>query len=147
MPGADRPQNLPILPALLQTAILTLLSASIPLSTTFTSVLLAIGSISPKSVKKIIRNPTLQQFQAADSVHVLAFTSSGQLLVGESEGSFTLKEWDEVYDMAQGICCADVETTDDDNMQGTGLEEKGGMMDFVQSTMKEKVSADLHWKG
>lgn len=138
-------KNLPILPALLQTAVLTLLSASIPLAMTLTSVLLAISSYG--SSRKIIRNPTLQQFQGANSVHVLAFTSHGQLLVAESEGSFSMEDWDEVYDIGKGLCCDNIETADDDIMQGDGLvENTGGMMLFVKSTLEEKVSADLHWK-
>ena len=112
---------------------------------TLTSVLLAISSNGAST--KIVRNPTLQQFQGANSVHVLAFTSRGQLLVAESEGSFTLEDWDAVYDTGKGLCCDDMETADDDIMQGDGLEENNaGMMRFVKSSLKEKVSADLHWK-
>jgi exosome complex component RRP46 len=138
-------QNLPILPALLQTAVLTLLSASMPLAMTLASVLLAISS--DGSSRKIIRNPTIQEFQAASSVHVVAFTSHGQLLVAESEGSFTLEDWDEVYEVAKGLCCDDIETSDENIMQGDGLEgNSGDMMMFVKSALEEKVSADLHWK-
>ena len=138
-------QNLPILPALLQTAVLTLLSASIPLARTLASVLLAISS--DGSSTTIIRNPTLQEFQAASSVHVLAFTSHGQLLAAESEGAFTLQDWDEIYEVAKGLCYKYIETSDENIMQGAGLEGKtGGMMMFVKSALEEKVSADLHWK-
>jgi len=137
--------NLPILPALLQTAVLTLLSASMPLAMTLASVLLAISS--DGSSRTIIRNPTLQEFQAASSVHVLAFTSHGQLLVAESEGTFTLEDWDEIYEVGKGLYCDDVATADENIMQGEGLEENtGGMMMFVKSALEEKVSADLHWK-
>ena len=113
---------------------------------TLTSTQLAIKS--NRSLRKIIRNPTLQDFQAADSVHVLAFTSQRQLLVAESEGSFTLDDWDEVYEIGKDLCCHGIETADDDDgMQGGELDETtGGMMSFVKSTMEEKVSLDLHWK-
>ena len=112
---------------------------------TLTSVLLAINS--DGSTRNIIRNPTLQEFQGANSVHVLAFTSHGQLLVAESEGSFTLEDWDEVYEIGKGLCCYGIETGDDNIMQGEGLEgNTGGMMTFVKSALEEKVSADLHWK-
>jgi exosome complex component RRP46 len=138
-------QNLPILPALLQTAVLTLLSASMPLAMTLTSVLLAINS--DGSLRNIIQSPTLQELQNANSVHVLSFTSHGQLLVAESEGSFTMEDWDEVYEIGKCLCCGGIDTADDSMMQGDRLEENsGGMMKFVKSALGEKVSADLHWK-
>jgi exosome complex component RRP46 len=113
---------------------------------TLTSTILTINS--DGSLMTIVRNPTHLEFQSANSVHVLAFTSHGQLLVAESEGSFTLEEWDEIYKVGKGLCYNDVETANDDIMQGEeGLEENcGGMMIFVQSALKEKVSTDLHWK-
>ena len=134
-------QNLAILPALLQTAILTLLSASIPLAVTLTSVLLALNS-DGKS-RTIVKAPTVVQFQAADSVHVLAFTSQGELLVAESEGIFTLEDWDEVYETAKALCCD--ETAGEVVMQDEG-ESTGSLMKFVKSTLEEKVAKDLHWK-
>ncbi|KAF8866620.1 hypothetical protein BDZ45DRAFT_667868 [Acephala macrosclerotiorum] len=137
--------NLPILPALLQTAILALLSASIPLTMTATSAFLALTSNG--SARSIIRNPTILQSESADSVHVLAFTSHGDLLVAESEGSFTLKDWDLLYEAAKAICCDDSKTTVDRSMHEEHLDdEKGSMMNFVKSTLQNKVTADLHWK-
>ncbi|KAH8602696.1 hypothetical protein B0O99DRAFT_679685 [Bisporella sp. PMI_857] len=131
--------NLPILPALLQTSILALLSASLPLAMVLTSVLLAITS------EGILRNPTLQDIQKADSVHVLAFTSHGELLVAESEGTFTMEEWNGVYDVGRRICCD--ETPSADSMQDNVLDEKdGGMIMFVKSVLSEKVKQDLRWK-
>ncbi|TVY14487.1 Exosome complex component rrp46 [Lachnellula arida] len=133
--------NLAILPALLQTAILTLLSASIPLAVTLTSVLLALNSNGKP--RTTFEAPTVVQFQAADSVHVLAFTSQGELLVAESEGVFTLEDWDEVYETAKALCCD--ETAGEVIMQGEA-DDKGSLMGFVKSTLEEKVTKDLHWK-
>ncbi|TVY93767.1 Exosome complex component [Lachnellula willkommii] len=133
--------NLAILPALLQTAILTLLSASIPLAVTLTSVLLALDSNGKP--RTTFEAPTVVQFQAADSVHVLAFTSQGELLVAESEGVFTLEDWDEVYETAKALCCD--ETAGEVIMQGEA-DDKGSLMGFVKSTLEEKVTKDLHWK-
>ncbi|TVY47274.1 Exosome complex component [Lachnellula occidentalis] len=134
--------NLAILPALLQTAILTLLSASIPLAVTLTSVVLALNNSNGKA-RTTFKAPTVVQFQAADSVHVLAFTSQGELLVAESEGIFTLEDWDEAYETAKALCCD--ETAGEVIMQDEG-ENKGSLMSFVKSTLEEKVAKDLHWK-
>lgn len=136
-------QNLPILPALLQTSILALLSASMPLSTTLTSTFIALTSDGPS--RTIIRNPTISQTQSADSVHVLGFTSHGDLLVAESEGTFNMDDWDEVYKVGRGECCN--EASDDDGMQQDGLDGAHGRMAmFVKSALQSKTVEDLHWK-
>ena len=112
---------------------------------TLTSTLLAISPYG--SSTKIIRNPTLQEFQGAHSVHVLSFTSHGQLLVAESEGSFTVEDWDEIYQIGKELCSDSLEISKDNMLQADGMEENtGGMMMFVKSTLVEKVAADLHWK-
>ncbi|KAM3086598.1 exosome non-catalytic core subunit rrp46 [Clarireedia jacksonii] len=133
--------NLPLLPALLQTSVLTLLSASIPLSMTMTSVLLALNDT--ETGRSIIENPTPLQCQDATSIHIFAFTSHGDLLVAESEGPFELDDWEEVFDHAKRLCC-DGKSGDDDVME----EDKGSnLMMFVKSAVQEKVANDLHWKG
>jgi exosome complex component RRP46 len=133
-------QNLPILPALLQTAVLALLSASMSLSMTLSSVFLALNY--EGSSRSVIRNPTILQSQGANSVHVLAFTSRGDLLVAESEGSFTMDDWDSIYEAGREICCDNPNTNE--NMAVD--EQSGGMMLFVKSTAQAKVAADLLWK-
>lgn len=116
-----------------------------PLAMTLTSILLAMVSEGP--ARNIIRNPTLQQFQSATSVHVLAFTSHGQLLVAESEGSFTLEDWNEVFEIGKAFCCDGIEESEGTVMQESGLEEDNeSMMKFAKSALREKVSVDLHWK-
>ena len=112
---------------------------------TLSSVFLAIGY--EQSSKTIIRNPSLIQCAEADSVHVLAFTSQGELLVAESEGSFTLEDWDEIFEVAKKMCCDGTEAADDFTMQeGTLDEGAGGMSLFLKSAIQAKVAADLHWK-
>jgi exosome complex component RRP46 len=112
---------------------------------TLTSVILALTS--DGTAKTIFQNPTLKELQSADSIHVVAFTSHGDLLVAESEGSFTIQDWDEVYETGKRLCRDEVEKADDDIMQIEGLDEKaGGMKTFVRSILKEKVEADIHWK-
>ncbi|KAI9642361.1 exosome non-catalytic core subunit rrp46 [Ciborinia camelliae] len=139
--------NLPLLPALLQTSVLTLLSASIPLSMTMTSVLLALKNTETGTT--ITENPSPLECQDAASVHVLAFTSHGELLVSESEGSFDMDEWEEIYEHAKDLCCKGHGLAEDDIMHEDGLdnEANSSLMMFVKSTVQEKVATDLHWKG
>ncbi|KAH6671256.1 hypothetical protein B0J14DRAFT_91397 [Halenospora varia] len=136
--------NLAILPTLLQTAVLTLLSASMPLSMTLTSVLLAFDS--KGNSRNIVQNPSLAQFQSATSIHVLGFTSRGELLVAESEGSFTMEDWDEVFETGKALCCGGEDAIDDEAMGGVALDEKGDMSMFVKSVLEHKIEKDLHWK-
>ena len=62
-------------------------------------------------------------------------------MVAESEGIFSVDDWEELYDLGKGICC------DEGGMQDEGIDNGGEMMRFVKSVMEEKVQNDLHWKG
>jgi exosome complex component RRP46 len=138
-------QNLPILPALLQTAVLALLSASIPLAMTLTSVFLALDT--DGAARKVIQHPTIHQIQTASSIHVLGFTSQGDLLVVESEGNFAMEDWDDVYEAGKTICCDDPTNSNDHEMLEDEVNEKSrGMQMFVKSALQAKVAANLHWK-
>lgn len=115
---------------------------------TLTSVLLALKN--KETGTTIIENPTPLDCQDAASVHVLAFTSHGELLVAESEGSFDLDEWEEVYEHGKSLCCKGHGlAAEDDIMHEDGLENEApsSMMMFVKSAVQEKVATDLHWKG
>ena len=116
---------------------LSLLSAAIPLSAVLTATLLAIAQ--DGSIKE---NPGVPTIQSAKSIHVLAFTSKAELLVNISEGSFSMKQWDSIYETAERICCGD--TVDPDAIEDG--EHESGMMQFVKSVMEEKVHKDLAWK-
>ncbi|KAG9238779.1 hypothetical protein BJ875DRAFT_3387 [Amylocarpus encephaloides] len=133
--------HLAILPTLLQTALLALLSASMPLSVIFTSVLIAAHK--DGAITSLTPNPSLVGFESADSVHVLAFTLEGKLLLAESQGTFTLDDWDNILEMAGSVCVpkdgADIEG-------GVRIEEtKEDMTTFVKCTLEAKVAQDLHW--
>ncbi|RWA14670.1 hypothetical protein EKO27_g428 [Xylaria grammica] len=136
--------NLPVLPALLQTATLSLLSASLPMTATLTSTSLAI--ISEDGRQQTITNPTARQIEQSQSFHVLAFTSQNELLLAESEGTFTMKEWDDVYSAAYGQCCTTAAVGDTDTLMDEGLPTDAGLMRFVRSTVEQQTASDLYWK-
>ena len=104
-----------MLPALLQTATLSLLSAAIPLATTVTPTSLAI--MNEEGERNIIVDPSPREIEKSRSFHVFAFTSHDELILAESEGSFTMKEWDSLYDTAYRQCCP---TDGDVNMEDDG---------------------------
>ncbi|KAI1756499.1 hypothetical protein F4782DRAFT_268309 [Xylaria castorea] len=136
--------NLPVLPALLQTAILSLLSASLPMTATLTSTSLAI--VSEDGRRQIVTNPTARQIEQSQSFHVLAFTSQNDLILAESEGTFTMKEWDDVYSAAHGQCCTLTTIDDTDTFMDEGLPTGADMKHFIRSTVEQKAASDLYWK-
>ncbi|KAF2968856.1 hypothetical protein GQX73_g4732 [Xylaria multiplex] len=136
--------NLPVLPALLQTAILSLLSASLPMTATLTSTSLAI--ILEDGNRQIITNPTARQIEKSQSFHVLAFTSQNELILAESDGAFTMKEWDDVYSAAYSQCCTTTTAGDTDTLMDEGLPTGPDLKHFVRSTIEQKTASDLYWK-
>jgi exosome complex component RRP46 len=93
----------------------------------------------------VIVDPSPRQVELCRSVHMLAFTSHNELLLVESEGDFSMDEWDRVYETAQSVCCTQSTqgidmVLDDQQQQGPDLRQ------FVRSIAEAKVAADLHWK-
>lgn len=134
-------QNLPILPALIQTAILTLISAAIPLTATLTSVVIA--AIAEEGSTREIINPTAREVEKSCSLHVFAFTSHGDLILTQSEGEFTMKEWEDVLASAQRHCCPS--TSGDVNMSDD-LASGADFGTFTRSVLEAKIASDLYWK-
>lgn len=95
--------------------------------------------------QKVLQNPTMEQIQGASSVHALAFTSKGDLLVLESEGIFSLEEWDEIHGAGKANCCGSLARSDADMVEEDG-DESTNMQYFVRSALQAKVESDLHWK-
>lgn len=133
------------MPALMQTAVLALLSAAVPMRATATAAAVAI--LRQDGVTRTVVDPSPRDIETAQSVHVLAFTSQDELLLAESEGDFTVEEWDGVYETAKKLCCRSgpagegIEMAlDDEDADGPDLRH------FVRSVMESKVAADLHWK-
>jgi len=121
--------------------VLALLSAAMPLAMTMTSILLALMDDG-----KIIQYPTIREIQQATSVHVLAFTSNGELLVDESEGDFNIDDWDLIFEKAQRVCCGAGEAADIDVMSDESEEDNSGLTGFLRSTLEQKVTSDLKWR-
>lgn len=112
---------------------------------TATAVLLALSE--HESTPNITLHPTVVEIERASSIHVLAFTSHGDLLLAESEGDFSMSQWDSVYDRAKAACCGSIAADGIDIMRDGGEDEdEGGMMQFIKSTLQKKVETDMHWR-
>ncbi|KAL9577565.1 MAG: hypothetical protein Q9212_006284 [Teloschistes hypoglaucus] len=134
--------NLPLLPALLQSSMLALLSTSLPLYMTLTLTLVAVSDRG-----ELIADPSATVTDAATSLHVLGFSSHGGLLVAESEGAFSLDIWEQVHDKAERICrgssMMEVDRTGDTDMELSG---QGDLEDALKETIKAKTARDQRWK-
>ncbi|KAF1957813.1 hypothetical protein CC80DRAFT_442748 [Byssothecium circinans] len=136
--------TLTILPHLLHTALLALLSASIPLSTVLTSTLIAI----PENSLPITSPTATELFHAKPirSVHVFAFSGHGSMLLNESDGKFSFEEWDEAAETAEEICCREEGGVE----LGEGMEvdgKEGGNLDaWLREIVRKKVQWETRWK-
>ncbi|KAK2728419.1 exosome complex subunit rrp46 [Colletotrichum kahawae] len=92
--------NLTLLPALLHCTILGLLSAAVPLKAIATCTAVAVL----ENGNKIVVEPSPSEADQATSLHALSFTSQDGLLLAESEGSFSMSEWDQVVSTGQRVC-------------------------------------------
>ncbi|KAL4933049.1 putative exosome complex subunit Rrp46 [Aspergillus undulatus] len=132
---------LPLLPALLHTAILALLSASVPLSATLSATMLAI-----KSSGEIVTEPSAKEAVTSTSLHVLAFTSKGHLLLNESEGAFEFDAWEEVYERALAICRGSSALSSDGDVAMTENVESQPLEGFVRDAVQDQIYSDYAWK-
>lgn len=109
---------------------------------TLTSTLIAVSSSG-----ELVLDPAARIAGKAASLHVLAFSSLGDLLVAESEGTFDLDIWDQVYAMAENHCrtldpgapawMADV---DMESSKSASLE------DSLKGVIEGKAAREYRWK-
>ncbi|KAL2868142.1 putative exosome complex subunit Rrp46 [Aspergillus lucknowensis] len=132
---------LPLLPALLHTSILALLSASVPLSMSLSATMLAVN---PSG--EIVRKPSITDARAAASLHVLAFTSKGHLLLSESEGRFNFDTWDKVYENALAVCHGTSTLSSDGDVAMTENMDTQPLEGFVRDTVEDHIRAEYAWK-
>ena len=97
--------------------------------------------------------PSMLVKQQADgeeviSVHVLAFSSHGDLLVAESEGEFDLDVWEEVHDEAKVFCCSSRDSSkhDEEEMDIDDGEKEEGLEDKLRGAVGMHVRRELGWK-
>lgn len=94
----------------------------------------------------VVIDPSPRQVEQSRSVHAFAFTSHGELLLAESEGDFTMSEWDDVYATAKLICCKPPPDQEIDMVLGEDQQLGPDLRNFIRTAAETKVAADLHWK-
>ena len=111
--------------------------------TTATSSIVAV--VAHDGAKRVVVDPSPRDLETALSTHALVFTALDELLMVESEGDFTVDDWDQVYEAARKVCCqsdvkAGIDMITDEDDSGSNMSH------FVRSTLETRVAADLHWK-
>ncbi|KAG6005135.1 hypothetical protein E4U21_000389 [Claviceps maximensis] len=134
--------NLTIIPALIHAAVLGLLTAAVPLKAIAVATTLAISA----DHNDIVVEPSTEQASRAKSVHALAFTSSDEILLAESSGSFSIEEWDNILETGQRICCQEQGSGMDTEISGASNVQSASIKSFIRSVLEKQSAADLHWK-
>ncbi|KAL8891049.1 MAG: hypothetical protein Q9215_001894 [Flavoplaca cf. flavocitrina] len=96
---------------------------------------------------ELIFDPAARIVEKAASLHVLAFSSLGDILVAESEGTFDMDIWDQVYAMAEKHCRtldpgapARMADVDMESSKSASLE------DSLKGIIEGKVAREYRWK-
>ncbi|KAJ6133011.1 hypothetical protein N7471_008226 [Penicillium samsonianum] len=132
---------LTILPALLHAALLAMISASVPLSMTFSATLLGVTKSGD-----IVRDPSPTAAKAAVSLHVFAISSKNHLLLNESEGRFEFDTWELVRERALSICQGEtIASADGDVTMGEGTTD-ASLNSFIRETVEDQVYSDYAYK-
>jgi exosome complex component RRP46 len=94
----------------------------------------------------IIRQPSVSQAATAKSLHVLAFSSKGHLLLNESQGTFDFATWERVYQHASTICGGTLAGSADGDVNMEEERGERGLNKFMRETIEDKVYQDYAWK-
>ena len=111
------------------------------MSMTLTATLIAVdlhGQLIPK--------PTSQQLASASSLHVLAFSSHGDLLIAESEGSFSMETLEEVHEEAVRICQGGADSDSGSEDVNMNAAENINEEDVLKDTLQAKIVKERKWK-
>ncbi|KAL9944783.1 exosome non-catalytic core subunit rrp46 [Verticillium nonalfalfae] len=135
-------QNLVALPALLHAALLALVSGAVPLEGVATAVVVAI--LQATGEPKIVGEPSRREASEARSLHVFGFTAKGDLLLAESEGNFTVGEWDAAAALGLKRCCGQLQGTTEGNDEGE--EDAQDMVRTLRSITEAKAASDGRWR-
>ena len=107
---------------------------------TLTATLIAVASD-----QSLIQDPSAEQIEAATSLHVMSFSSHGDLLAVESEGKFSIDDWDKVFKKAQQICRG-FECDNGNEDVDMDVEQRTSLEDVLRTTMHDKMIQDQKWK-
>jgi exosome complex component RRP46 len=112
-----------------------MISASIPLSMTFSAVLLGVTKSGD-----IVQNPSAAVAKTTVSLHALAISSKNHLLLTESHGRFDFDTWELVRERAQSICQGSA-ASDGDVAMSEGA-NTSSVNAFIRETVEDQIYSD-----
>ncbi|KAJ5124466.1 uncharacterized protein N7515_008291 [Penicillium bovifimosum] len=130
---------LTILPSLLHAALLSMISASVPLSMTFSAALFGVTKTGD-----IVRDPSPTAAKASVSLHVFAISSKGHLLLNESEGRFDFDTWELVHQRALSVCQGTA-SADGDVTMGEGA-ASASLHGLIREAVEDQIYSDYAYK-
>jgi exosome complex component RRP46 len=116
-----------------------MVSASIPLSMTFSAVLLGVTKSGD-----IVRDPLPTAAKSAVSLHVMAISSKNHLLLNESQGRFDFDTWELIRERALSICQG-AASADGDVAMGEGS-NTASINGFLREAVEDKIYSDYAHK-
>ena len=134
-------QNIAALPALLNATLLALLSTSIPLAMTFTT---SVAAVDPQGGISFDASP--RSLRKANSIHVVAVSSNGRILIAESEGEFDLEVWEAVLAKVFHHGRGDIASVRNHNDLRTASTEASSFDGFVRRAVTNKVALEQRWQ-
>ena len=103
-------------------------------------------AVNPSGI--LVVDPSVQQIKLASSIHVLAFSSHGGLLVVESEGDFTIDKWEEVHQKAKLICHGDEgnESESESDDMSMKSDDVSRLENILKDAVERKIAKEQRWK-
>ena len=108
---------------------------------TLTATLVAVNSDAT-----LTADPTVQQVKLASSIHVLAFSSDGVLLVAESEGDFMMDTWEEAHQKAKLHCHGENEEESESEDVSMTSENVFKLESVLKDVVERKIAEERKWK-
>jgi len=130
----------PVLPHLLNTAMLALLNGSIPLRTTFVAV--CVGVLEEEEVAEW---PSVEVMEGeCVACHVFAVGRGGEVLLVESEGQFERDGFERAREVGRGLCVGgDVNGDADEKMDGV---DAASLHAWLRDAMAVDVKRANAWR-
>lgn len=131
-------KDVSVFPALVNAAFLALVDGGLPLQSTVSAVLVAVSGDGNIKV-----NPVEKELVSCKSVHALAYTQHGDMLLNESAGEFDLGTWEEVADEAEKACLAAVAPAGEDEGMASGMAEA---VPRLRQELDERARDAVAWR-
>ena len=107
---------------------------------------LTVALVAVDSNDALMIKPSTEKINLASSIHVLAFSSHGDLLVAESEGDFTIDTWDEIYQKARLICYGEERDESGSEKISMKSDDVSNLDTVLKDAVERKVAKEQIWK-